>query len=467
MNARRAVVLGGGFAGLATALRLARDGHTVTLVERDALTDTAPADAFGWPRGGISHFRLPHAFIPRGCKELADGLPDVWDTLLANGAREFDVRCRLHGAARAGDEDLRYLGVRRPMIEWGLRRAVHRQPGLTLAAPAVVSGLRRTGGAVSGVETDRGPIDADVVVDAMGRRSPVRSWLAAAGLPEPHYESSDCGVIYYARYRRLRPGRTLPDGPWLFSPRGDLGYLGYTSFPGDNATFSLLFAVPIGVDELKVLRHEPAFDAAMARMPVVGEWTSPDWSTPDTPVLPMGGLRNSILEPDGMLPSGLFLCGDSLGHGDPVLAHGLSFALIHATALARALAAHADVREAALAYEADVMPLVRERYAFATALDRQRLAMWTGGPVDFTRAAGDYELFTLVAGGAVALADDDVLRVFVRRFGLLDSTRVLDDDEPLQQRIERRFAELRAARPPAPPIAREELLAVANAALAG
>jgi len=463
---RDILVLGGGIAGLATALRLARDGHRVTLLERDAMPDTAPADAFACDRAGIAHFRQPHAFIPRGRKELRDGWPDVYDALLAAGAREYDVRRKLHGVVRDADEELQYIAVRRPLIEWALRSAVRRQPGITVAAPVVATGLRVDRGAVSGVDTGAGAIDAAVVVDAMGRRSPVRGWITALGLPEPHYESSECGVIYYSRYHRLRPGRTLPDGPWLFSPRGDLGYMGYSSFPGDNDSFAVLFAVPTGVEELKVFRHAPAYEAAMARMPMLGEWTSPGMSMPETPVMPMGGLRNSIVEPAGTLPAGLYLTGDALGHGDPVLAHGLSFALIHAAALARALAAHADPRDTAAAYEADVMPLVRERYAFATAVDRQRLTLWSGGTVDVTRRDGDYELFTLVAGGAVALADDDVLRTWVRRFGLLESTRVLDDDEPLQRHIEQRFAELRASRAPAKLPARDELLAEANAAVA-
>src|SRR5262249_33962411 len=52
-------VLGGGTAGLSTALALARAGHRVQLVERDPVEVTSGEDAFHWPRKGVAHFLLP------------------------------------------------------------------------------------------------------------------------------------------------------------------------------------------------------------------------------------------------------------------------------------------------------------------------------------------------------------------------------------------------------------------------
>src|SRR5262249_35643635 len=156
-------------------------------------------------------------------------------------------------------------------------------------------------------------------------------------------------------------------------------------------------------------------------------------------------------------PAGWFPVSDALCHTDPVLAHGLSFALIHARALRDALGRHSALADASAAYCSDVMPLALERFVLATLLDEQRLRMWVGGDVDSTRRDGDAALFTMVAGGAVAFVDPEVFRVFLRRFGLLDSTRVLDDDEGLKERIERQFRELIVVpRPPAGP-SREEM----------
>lgn len=56
------LVLGGGVAGLGTALAASRGGHEVVLVERD--TDTATDDISGvferWRRTGVAQFRQPH-----------------------------------------------------------------------------------------------------------------------------------------------------------------------------------------------------------------------------------------------------------------------------------------------------------------------------------------------------------------------------------------------------------------------
>ena len=465
MTPRTIAVLGAGTAGLSAALTLARDGHRVVLVERDSFAESDPAGAFAWKRDGISHFLQPHAFIPRGRLELKNGLPDVYATLIEEGAHDLDARPRLPGPPEPGDDVLQYMAVRRPLIEWSLRKAVRSQPGIEVLTGTAAAGIRLDGGKVRGVDVNGRAVDAEVVVDAMGRRSPMRGWLGQHGFALPPPRTSQCGVIYYARYYRLRPGVELPDGPWLLGPRGDLGYMSFTTFPGDNRTFAVVLGVPTGVADLKLFMHEAAFQAAVASIPLLMQWAGHDMCEPITGVLPMGGMQNSLGALDDPLPAGVFPVADALCHTDPVLAHGLSFSLIHALELARVLRAHGDPGDARAAYRAAILPTLTERYELATALDEQRLRMWTGGEVDFRHRGGDYALFSLSAAGAVAMVDPEVFRVFVRRMGLLDSTRVLDENEPLQKRIEERFGELMAKPRPASGPAREEMLALARASL--
>jgi 2-polyprenyl-6-methoxyphenol hydroxylase-like FAD-dependent oxidoreductase len=88
----RIVVLGAGVCGLAAALMLRRDGHDVTVLERDpAPVPDSGEDAWErWERPGVTQFRQAHYLQPLGRGVLDEELPDVRDALLAAGAGWFD-----------------------------------------------------------------------------------------------------------------------------------------------------------------------------------------------------------------------------------------------------------------------------------------------------------------------------------------------------------------------------------------
>ncbi len=368
------------------------------------------------------------------------------------------------GDVEAGDEELQYVAVRRPIIEWAMRRAVANEALIDVRADVHVTGLEIESGRVARVGVDGGALDADLVVDALGRRTPTAAWLAAAGVAAPPTETNDCQVIYYSRYYRTKPGRELPDGQWLLSPRGDLGYFGFASFPGDNGTFAAVLAVPTGAREWRALKDAAAFEAAVAQIPLLRMWADPSLADPITDVLPMAGLANTLRDPTSALAAGVIPIGDALAHTDPVLAHGLAFGIMHAADLAAAVQDHADPRDTSDAFAASAMPLTRERFEFATAFDAQRHRMWMGETVDFRHRDGDYALFSMLAGGVAALHDAEVFRVFVRRIGLLDSVQVLDEDVDLQRRIEERFASVLATPRASSGPSRDEMLSIIEAA---
>ena len=126
------VIIGGGVAGLGGAMLLARDGHQVTVLERDpAPPPPAPAAWAEWERRGVTQFRLPHLFMARFRELLEAELPEVVPALEAarRAAREpprdtavrdhrRDARRRRalrsdHWAAADGRSDAGAAGCRR------------------------------------------------------------------------------------------------------------------------------------------------------------------------------------------------------------------------------------------------------------------------------------------------------------------------------------------------------------------
>jgi 2-polyprenyl-6-methoxyphenol hydroxylase-like FAD-dependent oxidoreductase len=450
------VVAGGGVAGLAASLAVARAGHDAVVLERDRVEPgDSHAGAFHVERRGIPHYFQPHAFLPRGRRLLADWAPDVLDTLLDAGADPQDLALKLQGPRQPGDEDLVYLWIRRPIIEWALRRAAAAEPAVEIRAGVRVTGLVTSGNGApraAGVAVDDGdPVRGDVVVDALGR------YRCPSGWPRADGEPIDSGAIYYCRYFELAEGVEHLDAP-ILNPRGDLGYMGFNTFRGDNRTFAVILLAPAADHELRVLRHDQAWWAACAAITPLDVMTSPDYARPITDVMPMGGLMNVDRTGDPGVP-GIVAAGDAFCHTDPAFAYGLSFALAHAQSLAQAAAEAPDVDAIVERYRAAAGPEARERHALACAMDAARALHWSGEPLDIGRAGGCYPLFSFVGALAAAPHDDVVLRRTVRRIGLLDRTGAFDTDHALHDRIEAILGRLaaRSPSPPGPP--REELLA--------
>ena len=452
----RFVVAGGGVAGLAAGLAVARAGHEAVVLERDRVEpEESPERAFAVAREGIPHFFQPHAFLPRGRRVLKRLAPDVLETLVAAGAEPQRVDGMIRGPAEPGDEDLVWLWVRRPVIEWALRRAAAAEPGVDLRTGRRVAGLVTDGAeppSAVGVGLEDGEVvTGDVVVDALGR------YRAPADWPRPAAQPTDSGAIYFCRYFELAPGVEHMAAPFL-NPRGDLGYMGFNTFRGDNRTFAVILLVPAADRALRVLREEAAWMTACSTIRPLETMTSPDYGAPITDVMPMGGLMNVDRTGDPGV-HGLVAVGDALCHTDPAFAYGLSFSLVHAAALAAATDAASDAADLAELYRSTVRDEARERYALACDTDDARARRWAGEPLDIGRRTGCYPLFSFAAAIAAAPHDDHVLRRTAGRLGLLERTVVFDDDADLHERVESIFARLMSDPPPPAGPPRDELIA--------
>ena len=334
------VVCGGSVVGLSGAMLLAGDGHQVTVLERDAAPPPAAVDAAdGWLRPGVAQFQQPHVAHPRFRLILDEELPGLSDRLMAAGCVSIDwikllpplVRDR---SPREGDERFRSVTGRRPVVEAVLAAAAA-EDGIDVRRGVSVAGLL-TGaplipGAphVTGVRTTAGEdLPADLVVDAMGRRSKLGEWLTGAGARPLPTESEECGFVYHSRYFR---GPQVPSftGP----PVAELGTISVLSIPGDNGTWSVTVFAASSDTALRNLRDADRFDAVVRACPLQAPWLDGE---PISEVITTAGVldRYRRFVVDGTpVATGVAAVGDAWACTNPSAGRGMTVGLLHAQRL--------------------------------------------------------------------------------------------------------------------------------------
>lgn len=340
-----AVVLGASLAGLTHAVPLAERFDRITIVDRDLLPD-GPEGRRGVPQGPHVHL-----LVPGGMQRIEQLLPGVLTDLSARGAHLIgspDWRFLMGGGRLAlQDPDLQITGATRPLIEATVRDRVLALDGVELldgwtARTLTTSEDRRrvTGVRVRSVADpdEVRTLDADLVVDTMGRGSPSPRWMADLGYAPPDEDRLTVGVHYVTRQFHRDPedldgcGNVLVDVPpgqsrggvalaveddrWLVSLVGMVDERPPADLPGFAA-----YAASLWADDLHEIVEgaEPIGDASHHAFPAFS------WHRYDT--LPE-------------LPSGFAVSGDAVCSFDPRFGQGMTVAITEATELGRVLDRH-------------------------------------------------------------------------------------------------------------------------------
>jgi 2-polyprenyl-6-methoxyphenol hydroxylase-like FAD-dependent oxidoreductase len=471
----RIVVLGAGVCGLAAGMLLRRDGHEVTVLERDAdPVPSSPEEAWDrWSRDGVSQFRLAHYLTSRGRIVLEQALPDVLTSLEAAGAIPFDPLLIMPPSItdrtpRDGDDRFRTVNARRPAFEQVLGRVADTEPGLEIRRGVAVAELTvRDGGGVphvTGVRTDSGErLDADLVVDATGRRSQVPRWLKDAGAAPVHEEAEDSGFIYYSRFFRARNGEMPRFRAGVLTPIGTFSLL---TIPSDNDTWSVTVYTASGDQPLKRLRDLGRWTAVVQACPVHAQWLEGE---PISDLIAMGGIldRYRRLVVDGKpVATGIALIGDAWACTNPSQGRGMTLGLMHAKCLADVVRAHPDDPcELAEAWDAVTEAELTPWYRETVEEDRTRLhqieALRHG--LEANPAPGS-TAWRLAALGAAMAHDPDAFRALVANKACLTLYQEIFEDRRLVERIQEiaRSGEP----PPLPGPDRAQLLALLDGAAA-
>jgi 2-polyprenyl-6-methoxyphenol hydroxylase-like FAD-dependent oxidoreductase len=361
------VVLGGGVIGLSMAMMLARQGHGVTVFERDSEPlPGSPEKAWDdWERRGVVQFRLPHYLQPRVSRLLDSHLPDVKEALLSVDCIKFDQLATMPPSItdrrpREGDERFITITGRRPAIEYAVGSVAERlipvRRGVSvvglLTGPSAAKGIPH----VTGVRTlDGKDISADLIVDAMGRHSKLPSWLEAIGTRPLIEEAEDSGFIYYTRYFRSTTSMIPLCHAALHTYFQSFSLL---TLPGDAGTWSVTVVITSNDQPLKKLRDPKRWTALVAACPLHAHWLDGE---PITDVLAMGGVldryRRFIV--DGVpVVTGILSVGDSWACTNPSLGRGIAMGLMHALGTMEVVGQHLD-NPLALALAQDSMTETR------------------------------------------------------------------------------------------------------------
>jgi 2-polyprenyl-6-methoxyphenol hydroxylase-like FAD-dependent oxidoreductase len=430
----RILILGAGLGGLCTAMLLARDGHEVTVLERDPAGPPPPehADAAweGWQRRGVNQFRLPHFMLPRWWSLLRAELPEVRSPLDTAGARYLNLVAELpverRGPIRADDGRFDTVTARRPVLEAALSAAAE-AAGVTIRRGVAVTGLTTDGRArvprVTGVLTgDGATIGADLVVDCGGRRSALSSWLQAAGSRRPIEERADCGFVYYSRHFRSRTGEQ-PAG--LGNLLQNYDSLSTITLPGDNGTWSVVLTTSSRDKALRVLREPARWHAAVARYPLVAHWADPDaGAEPISGVDVMAGIedryRRFVI--DGQpVATGVVAVGDAWACTNPSVGRGASIALVHACVLRDLLRETdpADHDKLVRRFDEVTCQSVEPLYRATRWYDGHRLAEIDADAAGTPYRTEDQRWLVLKALLAASIGDPDLTRAYTSIAGFI------------------------------------------------
>jgi len=374
---RHAIVLGGSMAGLGAARALANHFERVTLVERDEIAQCTEH------RKGVPQGQHAHGLLPSGYRVLSDYFPQMMDELAAEGAPRGDLTgdflwYQYGGWKLRVDSGLDGILVSRPHLERKVRDNVLALPRISLleghdgGEPVFdllsrrVTGLR----VIDRATGKKTRLEADLVVDALGRGSPSPKWLALWGFGLVEETTVPIELGYATATFERRPGD-------LFGAIG--------AVIAGTAPQSTRYAATLGAEGNRwivtlagCLRDYPPTDLAGWR-DFAKSLPTPDLynmvsdreplGPPDNPIASYRFPANRHVHYERLkeFPPGYLVMGDAVCSFNPIYGQGMSVALAEARALDQCLAA-GDARLASRFFR-EVTRIVAGPWAIATGED--------------------------------------------------------------------------------------------------
>ncbi|MBD1382222.1 FAD-dependent oxidoreductase [Metabacillus arenae] len=334
----RAIVIGGGMAGLFSARVLSEYYEEVLIVEKDDLPEK-PDNRAGTPQA-----HHPHRFTPRGKMIMERFFPEFSDELLSYGAPST-LNKMIHQTNPYGSLEMpnteNDVTFSRALLEWGCRQRVKGITNVRFLTKIDVSGLLMTSDqtAVTGVHIrERGQLDqqktltADIVIDTSGRSSKLVKWLQHLGFDIPNPDILKVSLGYSTRHYKIPSN--LPVKWDAIRIAGD---------PSKKTLTAVFSVIENNIAEIVLYSpggHYPTTNAdeyeqeveSLAN-PLIAEVLQEL-----EPITAPRGYRVSELfrhhfEEMEQWPSGLLVLGDAFCNFDPIFGQGITMAAIEAEML--------------------------------------------------------------------------------------------------------------------------------------
>ncbi|NLP85030.1 FAD-dependent monooxygenase [Microbacterium sp. CFH 90308] len=341
-----AVVVGAGIGGLLSAAALAPRFDRVTILERDEL----PADATH--RRGVPQGEQMHVLLAIGQDAIEELLPGIGAAWADAGAAWFDstrdvASFSSQGWTARGPSEAWTYGLRRLVLERTVRDRIRGIPNVTIEQETV-TGLRasRDGMRVTAVEL-RGDsaIEADLIVDASGRTSHAREWIAALGFEPPVAHEIVSDIVYSTALVRLRDDALRADIRGVLAPPTPISPRGAVLLPCGDGLHQIV-AVAQNASRAPAGRDEFLAELDEAPTPVIADAARRAEFVDDPKPFKIRGTRRTRWEDMASRPDGFVAVGDAVLALNPIYGQGMSVAAVEALTM-RDLVASADAADPA------------------------------------------------------------------------------------------------------------------------